>query len=211
MTHQLVFMVWTSLLFSSAQVTVWVVAEDASHVLESNTGWQRRMPWSGSKWNTKVSSLTSPKLLELRSGWIILSFGELSCFGWTIFVFLELETFFFEWLLARILILVHYFTVGSLFIWVDYAKIVKIMLYYLWAEYAEVIVSHYKQKKKKKRKNPVVSSKKKIQYWASFGLSVSCLPLSDHGNCELNGIGWLIEVADYLFDQWAPLVAMENF
>ena len=61
MIPQLEFMVWTSLLFWSARVTVLAVVEGASLVLESSTGSQKMILWSGSRWNTRVWSLTRPR------------------------------------------------------------------------------------------------------------------------------------------------------
>ena len=63
MILQLVFMEWTSLLFWSVLAIVWDVAEGASPVLESSTVSQRRMLWSGSRWNMREWSLTSLRRL----------------------------------------------------------------------------------------------------------------------------------------------------
>jgi len=70
MILQPVFMEWISLLFWSVLATVLAVAEGASPVLEFSTVSQRRMLWSGFRWNMREWSLTSRRqLFRLSSLW----------------------------------------------------------------------------------------------------------------------------------------------
>ena len=67
MIHLLVFMGWTSTLCLSALVTVLLVAEGASPVLEFSTGSLRKMPWNGSRSNTRELFWTRPKISVLKN------------------------------------------------------------------------------------------------------------------------------------------------
>jgi hypothetical protein len=63
----LVFTAWTSMSFWNALGTVLVVVAGASHALAFIRELQRMTRWNGSRSNMKESSLTNPKIFDLRS------------------------------------------------------------------------------------------------------------------------------------------------
>ena len=91
MTLPLVFTAWTSMLFWNVLGTVLVVVAGASHVLAFTRELQRMMRWNGSRSNMKESSLTNPKISDLRSfpGFFKFKFWQVVNL-WRGFMYLEL-------------------------------------------------------------------------------------------------------------------------